>query len=115
MFGAHQRAIRALTDAIGSKEIAADVEPAHGREKAALLAGRLAHDVSIPFGVGRHFGSQPRVKVSMTIIRRATARAWPGQHTQRVRSNIGLLLGIGGRRGDVEECAGHCDARGAVG
>jgi hypothetical protein len=62
----------------------AGVEPAHGREKAALLAGRLAHDVSILFGVGRHFGSQPRVKVSMTIIRRATPRAWPGQHTQSV-------------------------------
>jgi hypothetical protein len=65
----HQRAIRALTDAIGSKEIAAGVEPAHGREKAATLAGGLAHDVSILFGVGRHFGSQPRAKVSMTIMR----------------------------------------------
>ena len=69
MFGVHQRAIRALTDAIGSKEIAAGVEPAHGREKAATLAGGLAHDVSILFGVGRHFGSQPRAKVSMTIMR----------------------------------------------
>ena len=28
MFGAHQRAIRALMDAIGSREIAAGVEPA---------------------------------------------------------------------------------------
>src|ERR1700739_22744 len=30
VFGAHQRAIRALMDAIGSSEIAAGVEPAHG-------------------------------------------------------------------------------------
>ena len=56
-------------DAIGSKEIAAGVEPAHWREKAATIAGGLAHDVSILFGVGRHFGSQPGAKVSMTIMR----------------------------------------------
>ena len=69
MFGAHQRAIRALMGAMGSKEIAAGVEPAHGRKKAAALAGGLAHDVSILFGVGRQFGSQPGAKVSMTIMR----------------------------------------------
>src|SRR5215470_18978402 len=46
---------------------------------------------------------------------RATARAWPGQQLRRVRGNIGLLLGIGGRRGDIEECAGRCDVLGAVG
>src|ERR1700756_3336600 len=54
--------------AMGSKEIAAGVEPAHGREKAAALAGGLSHDVSILFGVGRQFGS-PGAKVSMTIMR----------------------------------------------
>ena len=32
-----------------------------------------------------------------------------------MRCNIGLLLGIGSRRGDIEECAGGCDALGAVG
>ena len=50
-------------------EIAAGVGPAHGREKAASLTERLAHEVSILFGVGRHFGSQPAAKVSMTIMR----------------------------------------------
>src|SRR6516165_8419081 len=56
-------------DAIGVSEIAAGVGPAHGREKAASLTERLAHEVSILFGVGRHFGSQPAAKVSMTIMR----------------------------------------------
>jgi hypothetical protein len=77
-------------DVIGLSEIAAGAGPAYRKRKAALLAGRLAHEVSILFGVGRHFGSQPRAKVSMTIILAPAARAWPGQHTQRIRSNIGL-------------------------
>jgi hypothetical protein len=84
VFGVHRRAIRALMDAIGLSEIAAGVEPANGREKAATLAGGLAHDVSPLFGVGRHFGSQPREGLNDDHAR-ATARAWPGQHTQRVR------------------------------
>ena len=37
--------------------------------KAAALTGGLAHDVSIVVGVGRHLGSQPRAKTSMTIMR----------------------------------------------
>jgi hypothetical protein len=63
----HRRAIRALVDVIGSREIAAGVGPADGRRNATSLAGRPAHEVSILFGVGRHFGSQPGAKVSMTI------------------------------------------------
>ena len=55
-------------DVIGLSEIAAGAGPAYRKRKAALLAGRLAHDVSILFGVGRHFGSQPGAKVSMTIL-----------------------------------------------
>ena len=69
VFGAHQRAIRTLVNAIGSSEIAAGVEPAHRNREAATLTRGQAHDVSILFGVGRHFGSQPRAKVSMTIMR----------------------------------------------
>ena len=69
VFGAHQRVIRALMDAIGLSEIAAGAGPAYRKRQAASLAGRLAHDVSILFGVGRHFGSQPGAKVSMTIMR----------------------------------------------
>src|ERR1700746_829619 len=56
-------------DAVGLSEIAAGAGPACRKRKPASLAGRLAHDVSILFGVGRDFGSQPRAKVSMTIIR----------------------------------------------
>src|ERR1700747_1038823 len=56
-------------DAVGVSEIAAGAGPACRKRKAASLAGRLAHDVSILFGVGRHFGSQPGAKVSMTIMR----------------------------------------------
>src|ERR1700747_3641882 len=56
-------------DAIGLSEIAAGDGPACWKRKAASLAGRLAHGLSILFGVGRQFGSQPRSKVSMTIIR----------------------------------------------
>ena len=56
-------------DAIGSSEIAASVEPAHGTGKAAALTAGLAHDVSILLGVGRQLGAQPRAKVSMTIMR----------------------------------------------
>src|ERR1700739_1887453 len=56
-------------DAVGLGKIAAGAGPACWEGKAASLAGRLAHDVSILFGVGRHFGSQPRAEVSMTIMR----------------------------------------------
>ncbi len=67
--GAHQRAIGGLVDVIGSREIAAGVEPAHRNGKAATSTGGLAHDVSILLGVGRHLGSQPRANTSMTIMR----------------------------------------------
>jgi len=67
--GAHQRAIDALMDVIGSSEIAAGVEPAHRNGKAATLTEGLAHDESILLGVGRHLGSQSRAKTSMTIMR----------------------------------------------
>ena len=60
--------IRALMDAIGVSEIAAGVGPAHGREKAASLTERLAHEVSILISVGRQLGWQPGAKDSMTII-----------------------------------------------
>jgi hypothetical protein len=39
----------------------------------------------------------------------ATARTSAGQHTWRVRCHIRLLLRVGGRRSDVEECAGCRD------
>ena len=89
MFGAHQGAIRALMGAMGSKEIAAGVEPAHGRKKAAALAGGLAHDVSIVLGVGRHLGSQPGAKVSITIMR-------PPQRGQGQGSTRGVSVAISG-------------------
>ncbi len=45
----------------------------------------------------------------------AAARARARQHTWRVRGDIRLLLRVGGRRSDVEECAGCRDVLGAVG
>src|SRR5882672_2402778 len=67
--GAGQRAIGGLVDVIGSREIAAGVEPAHRNGKAATSTEGLTHDVSVLFGVGRHLGSQPRANTSMTIMR----------------------------------------------
>jgi hypothetical protein len=67
--GSDEGAIRTLTDAIGLSQIVASVRPAYGKQKAALLTGRLAHDVSILFSVGRQLGWQPGAKVSMTIMR----------------------------------------------
>jgi hypothetical protein len=45
----------------------------------------------------------------------AATRAWAGQHAWRLWRDIRLLLWIGGRRGDIEECAGRRDVLGAVG
>jgi hypothetical protein len=64
----------------------------------------MAHEVSILLGIGRH-RSQPRAKVSITIMRAATwvrarQRAW------RVRGDIRLLLLVGSRRGDYAGCGG---------
>src|ERR1700746_2264953 len=56
-------------DAIGSREIAGGVGPAQGTGKAATVTTGLGHDESILLGVGRHCGSQPGAKVSMTIMR----------------------------------------------
>src|ERR1700740_57497 len=55
-------------DPIGSRERAAGVEPAHGTGKAATVTTGLRHDESILLGVGRHCGSEPGAKVSMTIM-----------------------------------------------
>jgi len=60
VFGAHQRAIRALMETIASREIAAGVEPAHWHGKAATLAGGRAYDVSILLGVGHQLGWHSR-------------------------------------------------------
>jgi hypothetical protein len=43
--------------------------PAHRNGKSATLTRDLAHDVSNLLGVGRHLGSQPRAKTSITIMR----------------------------------------------
>jgi hypothetical protein len=48
--------------------MAAGAEPAQWKGKAAG-GGSLAHDVSNLPGVGRHLGSQPRAKTSMTTMR----------------------------------------------
>ena len=45
----------------------------------------------------------------------AAVRAWAGQHTRRVRCDIRLLSRLDSRRVGAEQCAGRCDALGAVG
>jgi len=55
-------------DVIGSREIAAGVEPAHRNGKAATSTGGLAHDVSILLGVGRHLGSHPREAARSNMV-----------------------------------------------
>ena len=37
----------------------------------------------------------------------AATRAWAGQQAWCIRGDIRLLLWVGGRRGDIEECAGR--------
>src|SRR5712691_2615367 len=57
-------------DVIGSREIAAGVEPAHLEGEGRNVHRKsLAHDVSTLPGVGRHLGSRPRANTSMTIMR----------------------------------------------
>ena len=68
-FGAHQQWIGAPMRAIGSREIAAGVEPAHWNRKAAARPRSPAHDVSILLGAGRQLGSQPRLNLSMMRMR----------------------------------------------
>jgi hypothetical protein len=77
-------------DVIGSKEIAAGVAPAHGREKAAMLAGGLVHEVSILISVGRQLGWQPGAKASMTIMR--APQRGHGQGSTGVGSQRNVLL-----------------------
>ncbi len=67
--GAYQRAIGSLIGVVAPREIAAGVEPAQRNGTAAALGRGLAHVVSNVLGVGRHLGSQPRAKTSMTIMR----------------------------------------------
>ena len=80
-----------------------------------MHGGGLAHDVSILLGVGRHLGSQPRAKTSITIMRAPQRGHGQGSHAWRIGRDIRLLLWVGGRRGDIEECAGRRDVLGAVG
>ena len=64
-----QRIVSALVDVIVAREIATGVEPAQRNEKVGTPTEGLAHEVSTLFGVGRHLGSQPRAKTSITIMR----------------------------------------------
>src|SRR5208337_1309350 len=54
---------------MGSREIAAGVEPMQLNGKAAALREGLAHDVSNLPGVGRRLGWQPAANTSITIMR----------------------------------------------
>src|SRR6266478_3773152 len=84
-----QRAYGTSTALTGSREIAAGVGPAHRNGEIATLKGGLAHDVSILLGIGRHLGSQPGAKVSITIMR-------PPQRGQGQGSTRGVSAAISG-------------------
>jgi hypothetical protein len=92
-------AIGSFIGEIESREIAADGAPAHLNEKVTFTGG-LGHEVSILLGAGRHFGSQPRAKTSMTIMR--AVRAWAAQHRRCVWGDIWLWLRLSGRRINAE-------------
>src|SRR5438552_17467391 len=64
-----QRAYGASTAVTGSRGIAAGTGPASRNGEVATLKGGVAYDVSILLGIGRHLGSQPGAKVSITIMR----------------------------------------------
>ena len=66
MLGVHQQALTISMSVIGSRAGAAGMEPAPSERETARPTGRLAHDVSILPGIGRHFGSQPRANTSIT-------------------------------------------------
>jgi hypothetical protein len=66
--GERETAIGSFIGEIEPREIAAGGAPAHRNGKVTFNR-RSAHDVSILVGAGRHFGSQPRAKTSMTIMR----------------------------------------------
>jgi hypothetical protein len=88
----------------GSRGIAAGVGPAHRNGEVATLTGGLAHDVSILLGIGRHLGSRPGAKVSITIIR-------PPQRAQGQRSTRGVSVAISG--GSCGSGAGEATLRSA--
>ena len=81
---------------MGSRGIAAGAEPAQWIGKAALT-DRLAHDVSFVLGVGRHLGSQPRAKTSMTIMR--AAQRGHGERSTHGASGVTSGCGCGSAAG----------------
>ena len=93
-----------MTAVTGARGIVAGVGPAHRNGEFATLTGCLAHDVSILFGIGRHLGSQPGAKVSITIMR-------PPQRGQGQGSTRGLSVAISG--GSCGAAAGGATLRSA--
>ena len=73
----------ALITVIESREITAGVEPAHRNGEVAMVTVGLSHDVSTVLGIGRHLGSQPRAKASITIMRAPQRGHGQGTHGGR--------------------------------
>src|SRR5439155_20124951 len=84
-----RRAHGTSTGLTGSRGIAAGVGPARRNGEFAMLTEGRAHDVSILPGIGRHLGSQPGAKVSITIMR-------PPQRGQGQGSMRGVSVAISG-------------------
>jgi hypothetical protein len=68
--GAHQRALGGLNrrDRV-ERDHWPGMEPARRNGKVATLTVGLGHDVSTVLGIGRQLGSQPRARISITIMR----------------------------------------------
>jgi hypothetical protein len=82
----YRLAIGSLIGVIGPRKIAAGGPPAHRNSKSAMLKRDPAHDVSILPGGGRHLGSQPRAKTSITIMR--APQCGHGQRSTRGASGV---------------------------
>ena len=113
--GAREGYARPIDWAIGvvlPRRIGAGAEPAQRDGKAAAGRRGPAHDVVEP----TRRWPPPWLAAALDDDHAGAARAGIGrQQARRIRRDIRLLLLVGGRRGDIEECAGRRDVLVAAG
>jgi hypothetical protein len=101
--GAHQQALGALIAVIGSREIAAGIQPTRQNRKVATLTVGPGHDVSTVLGIGRQLGSQPRANTSITIMR--APQRGQGQGSTRRASDVMSGCSCGSAGGTISSIA----------